>query len=70
MQFSTLFPPSGCRHQRAVTCPDQPREGRVCAMQRAIGYAGAWNIDMSRAAQELLPPLGASYGAPDRQSFD
>ena len=39
-------------------------EGRVLAMQRAMGYAGAWNIDMSRAAQEQLPPtvyLGASY---------
>jgi nitrile hydratase len=33
-------------------------------MQRAMGYAGAWNIDMSRAAQELLPPriyLSVSY---------
>ncbi len=41
-----------------------PWEGRVLAMQRAMGYAGAWNIDMSRAAQEQLPPtvyLGASY---------
>jgi nitrile hydratase beta subunit len=39
-------------------------EGRVLAMQRAMGYAGAWNIDMSRAAQELLPPdvyLTVSY---------
>jgi nitrile hydratase subunit beta len=42
----------------------QPWEGRVLAMQRAMGYAGAFNIDMSRAAQELLPPgvyLGVSY---------
>jgi nitrile hydratase beta subunit len=42
----------------------QPWEGRVMAMQRAMGYAGAWNIDMSRAAQELLPPdvyLTVSY---------
>jgi nitrile hydratase subunit beta len=42
----------------------QPWEGRVLAMQRAMGYAGAWNIDMSRAAQELLPPevyLSVSY---------
>jgi nitrile hydratase beta subunit len=41
-----------------------PWEGRVLAMQRAMGYAGAWNIDMSRAAQERLPPqdyLAASY---------
>jgi nitrile hydratase beta subunit len=39
-------------------------EGRVLALQRAMGYAGAWNIDMSRAAQELLPPgvyLTVSY---------
>jgi nitrile hydratase beta subunit len=39
-------------------------EGRVMAMQRAMGYAGAWQIDMSRFAQERLPPqvyLGASY---------
>ena len=42
----------------------QAWEGRVLAMQRAMGYAGAWNIDMSRAAQELLPPnvyLSVSY---------
>ena len=41
-----------------------PWEARVLAMQRAMGYAGAWNIDMSRAAQELLPPavyLTVSY---------
>jgi nitrile hydratase len=39
-------------------------EGRVLAMARAMGYAGAWNIDMSRAAQEMLPPdvyLTVSY---------
>ena len=39
-------------------------EGRVLAMQRAIGYTGAWSIDMSRAAQESLPArvyLGVSY---------
>jgi nitrile hydratase beta subunit len=42
----------------------QAWEGRVLAMQRAMGYAGAWNIDMSRAAQEQLPPnvyLSVSY---------
>ncbi len=41
-----------------------PWEGRVLAMQRAMGDAGAWNIDMSRFAQERLPPqvyLAASY---------
>jgi nitrile hydratase len=39
-------------------------EGRVLAMQRALGYAGTWQIDVSRAAQERLPPqtyLGVSY---------
>ncbi len=39
-------------------------EGRVMAMQRSLGVAGLWTIDMSRAAQEALPPqkyLGASY---------
>jgi nitrile hydratase subunit beta len=39
-------------------------EGRVLAMSRAMGYAGAWHIDDSRFAQETLPPrvyLGASY---------
>jgi nitrile hydratase len=33
-------------------------------MQRSLGYAGAFNIDMSRAAQETLPPavyLSVSY---------
>ena len=39
-------------------------EGRVLAMQRALRFTGAWNIDMSRDAQEQLPArvyLGASY---------
>jgi len=39
-------------------------EGRVLAMQRAMGFAGAWHIDHARFAQERLPPLtylGASY---------
>jgi len=31
-------------------------EGRVLAMARAMAFSGAWNIDMSRAAQEELPP--------------
>lgn len=42
----------------------EPWEGRVLAMQRAMGYAGAWHIDHSRYAQEKLPPatyLTASY---------
>src|SRR3979490_745431 len=49
--------------------PDEPAfhaawEGRVLALQRALSYAGAWNIDMSRYAQERLPPrvyLTVSY---------
>ena len=39
-------------------------EGRVLAMQRSLGYAGAWHIDHSRFGQEQLPPLvylAASY---------
>jgi nitrile hydratase subunit beta len=39
-------------------------EGRVLAMVRAMGAAGAFNIDMSRFAQERLPPqiyLACSY---------
>ena len=41
-----------------------PWEGRMLAMQRALGYAGAWPIDAYRFAQERLPPkvyLTASY---------
>ena len=39
-------------------------EGRVLAMQRAMGYAGAWEIDHHRFALERLPPqlqLQGSY---------
>lgn len=39
-------------------------EGRVMALQRAMGYAGAWAIDHARYAQERIPPriyLNASY---------
>jgi nitrile hydratase len=39
-------------------------EGRVLAMQRATGYLGLWNIDMSRDSLEHLPPqvyLSVSY---------
>ena len=39
-------------------------EGRVLAMVRAMGTAGAWNIDAARYARETLPPhvyLGSSY---------
>ena len=38
-----------------------PWEGRVLAMQRAMGYAGAWHIDHSRFAQEKLPRLRSVY---------
>ena len=41
-----------------------PWEGRVMAMNRAMGAAGAYNIDMSRFSLESLPPtdyLGSSY---------
>jgi nitrile hydratase len=39
-------------------------EGRVLGMSRSLGYAGAWNVHMSRAARESLNPvdyLSASY---------
>ncbi|HTV90035.1 MAG TPA: nitrile hydratase subunit beta [Stellaceae bacterium] len=39
-------------------------EGRVYAMQRALGYSGLWTIDGGRASLETLPPLeylAASY---------
>jgi nitrile hydratase len=39
-------------------------EGRVLAMQRALGFARLWTIDGSRAMLEALPPqayLAASY---------
>jgi nitrile hydratase subunit beta len=54
---------------KVVAEPNEPPfhsawEGRVLAMQRAMSYAGAWQIDMSRFAQERLPPqvyLTVSY---------
>jgi nitrile hydratase len=39
-------------------------EGRVLGMSRSLGYAGAWNVHMARAARESLNPvdyLSASY---------
>lgn len=39
-------------------------EGRVFALQRAMGFTGLWTIDAGRAAIEALPPLdylGSSY---------
>jgi nitrile hydratase len=49
--------------------PDEPPfhaewEGRVLAMQRAMGFTGLWTIDAGRASLEALPPLeylGSSY---------
>jgi nitrile hydratase len=41
-----------------------PWEGRVLAIQRAVRFTRAWNIDRSRDAQERLPApvyLSASY---------
>ena len=32
-------------------------EGRVLAMQRAMGFTGLWTIDGGRASLETLPPL-------------
>ncbi len=54
---------------RVVPEPNEPPfharwEGRVHAMQRAMGFAGLWTIDASRASLETLPPLdylGSSY---------
>jgi nitrile hydratase subunit beta len=42
----------------------EPWEGRVLAMQRAMGYTQLWTIDGGRASMEVLPPvtyLAASY---------
>jgi nitrile hydratase len=39
-------------------------EGRAYALHRVMGLAGLWNLDLSRYAQETLPPhiyLGSSY---------
>jgi nitrile hydratase subunit beta len=41
-----------------------PWEGRVLAMNRAMGYLGLWTIDIGRFSRETLPPhvyLGSSY---------
>ncbi|MGH7048308.1 MAG: nitrile hydratase subunit beta [Stellaceae bacterium] len=42
--------------------PDEPPfhaqwEGRVFAMQRAMGFTGLWTIDGGRASLEALPPV-------------
>jgi nitrile hydratase len=39
-------------------------ERRALALVLAMGYSGAWNLDMSRHARERIPPadyLAASY---------
>jgi nitrile hydratase len=39
-------------------------EGRAFALNRAMGFTGLWNIDISRASREKLPPhvyLASSY---------
>jgi nitrile hydratase len=54
---------------RVTAEPDEPVfhsrwEGRVLALQRAMGFARLWTIDGSRASIEALPPLdylGSSY---------
>jgi nitrile hydratase subunit beta len=41
-----------------------PWEGRVLALNRAMGYTGVWTIDQTRAGIENLPPdvyLSSSY---------
>ena len=41
-----------------------PWEGRVMAMNRAMGAVGVWNIDIGRFSREMLPPhvyLASSY---------
>ena len=41
-----------------------PWEGRVLAMNRAMGYLGLWSIDVGRFSRETLPPhvyLASSY---------
>ena len=32
-------------------------EGRMLGMSRSLGYAGAWNVHMARAARESLNPV-------------
>jgi len=42
----------------------EPWEGRVMAMNRAMGAAGMWNIDIGRFSREMLPAhvyLASSY---------
>jgi nitrile hydratase len=42
----------------------EPWEGRVMAMNRAMGAMGIWNIDVGRFSREVLPPhvyLASSY---------
>jgi nitrile hydratase subunit beta len=41
-------------------------ERRVFAINRAMGYTGAWNGDISRHAKELLPPPDMRCGRVSR----
>jgi anti-sigma factor RsiW len=62
----------GVRAQLARWSPPEPDEpvfheaweGRVLAMQRAMGFTRLWTIDGGRASMEVLPPvtyLASSY---------
>ena len=44
------------RHEENEPVFHEAWEGRVYALQRALGAWGKWNIDASRYAIELLPP--------------
>src|SRR3712207_8249569 len=66
---STLFPYTTLFRSRVGYEPDEPWfhaewERRAFGLTLAMGFTGAWNLDMSRHARESLPPaeyLAASY---------
>ena len=45
------------RHEKDEPVFHEPWEGRVYALNRALGAWGKWNIDASRHGIELLPPM-------------
>lgn len=45
------------RHEKDEPVFHEPWEGRVYALNRALGAWGKWNIDASRHGIEMLPPL-------------
>lgn len=45
------------RHEKNEPVFHEPWEGRVYALNRALGAWGKWNIDASRHGIELLPPV-------------